>query len=345
MLAAAVGFQVRGWTPFASTFAAFFSRAYDFVRMAAISRANLRLSGSHAGVSIGEDGPSQMALEDFASLRAVHNSTVLHSLRRQPDRAPGGRDGRPAGHLLPAHAAPQDARPHATRRGGADRRQPRRPQLRRRRGHDRGVRDHRWRGRAGGGPARVRGHPRARDRLLLDQADRRRDAPPGGTRDQRDRHRRGPLARGRPRRGGAECDRRRGRRAAAHQARRPRHAGVRRGRRVDARGGDRRRRRSSRPRTGSPPSGASFRESARPATRRGRARRPPGTPRAGGSPRCARSRRACGRAARRTPAAAPQARPHPPARSGAPGSPRCSPEARSANVPSRPWRSAEKRFS
>jgi transketolase len=78
LVAAAVGIQVRGWVPFASTFAAFFSRAYDFVRMAAISRANLRLSGSHAGVSIGEDGPSQMALEDFASLRAVHGSAVLH---------------------------------------------------------------------------------------------------------------------------------------------------------------------------------------------------------------------------------------------------------------------------
>jgi transketolase len=64
--------------PFASTFAAFFSRAYDFVRMAAISQADLRLVGSHAGVSIGEDGPSQMALEDFASLRAVHGSVVLH---------------------------------------------------------------------------------------------------------------------------------------------------------------------------------------------------------------------------------------------------------------------------
>ncbi|MBV9311311.1 MAG: transketolase, partial [Solirubrobacterales bacterium] len=68
MVAAAVGMQVRGWVPFASTFAAFLSRAYDFVRMAAISRANLRLVGSHAGVSIGEDGPSQMALEDFAAL-------------------------------------------------------------------------------------------------------------------------------------------------------------------------------------------------------------------------------------------------------------------------------------
>ena len=78
MLAAAVGIQVRGWVPFASTFAAFLSRAYDFIRMGAISRANIRLSGSHAGVSIGEDGPSQMALEDFAALRAVHGSTVLH---------------------------------------------------------------------------------------------------------------------------------------------------------------------------------------------------------------------------------------------------------------------------
>ena len=78
MVAAAVGFQVRGWVPFASTFAAFLSRAYDFVRMAAISRADIRLSGSHAGVSIGEDGPSQMALEDMAAFRAVHGSTVLH---------------------------------------------------------------------------------------------------------------------------------------------------------------------------------------------------------------------------------------------------------------------------
>ncbi len=78
MVAAAVGIQVREWVPFASTFAAFLSRAYDFIRMAAVSRANLRLSGSHAGVSIGQDGPSQMALEDFAALRAVHGSAVLH---------------------------------------------------------------------------------------------------------------------------------------------------------------------------------------------------------------------------------------------------------------------------
>jgi transketolase len=79
MVAAAVGIQVHGrWVPFASTFAAFLARAYDFIRMAAISRANIRLSGSHAGVSIGEDGPSQMALEDIAAMRAIHGTTVLH---------------------------------------------------------------------------------------------------------------------------------------------------------------------------------------------------------------------------------------------------------------------------
>ena len=78
MVAAAVGLQVRGWVPFASTFAAFFTRAYDFIRMAAVSRADICLSGSHAGVSIGEDGPSQMGLEDLAMMRAVHSSTVLY---------------------------------------------------------------------------------------------------------------------------------------------------------------------------------------------------------------------------------------------------------------------------
>ncbi|MGH7911299.1 MAG: transketolase [Candidatus Dormibacteraceae bacterium] len=78
LISAAVGLSVRGYTPFAATFAAFLSRAYDFVRMAAISGANIRLSGSHAGVEIGPDGPSQMALEDLASLRAIHSSTVLY---------------------------------------------------------------------------------------------------------------------------------------------------------------------------------------------------------------------------------------------------------------------------
>ena len=78
MVAAAVGFSVRGYRPFASTFAAFLTRAYDFIRMAAISQADISLAGSHAGVEIGADGPSQMALEDLAMLRAVHDSTVLY---------------------------------------------------------------------------------------------------------------------------------------------------------------------------------------------------------------------------------------------------------------------------
>src|SRR5262245_1193977 len=78
MMAAAVGIAKRGWRPFASSFAAFHTRALDFVRMGAISGASLRLCGSHAGVSIGEDGPSQMGLEDFACYRAVHGSVVLH---------------------------------------------------------------------------------------------------------------------------------------------------------------------------------------------------------------------------------------------------------------------------
>jgi transketolase len=78
LIAAAVGFSARGFRPFASTFAAFLTRAYDFIRMAAISQASIRLCGSHAGVEIGADGPSQMALEDLAMMRAVHGSTVLY---------------------------------------------------------------------------------------------------------------------------------------------------------------------------------------------------------------------------------------------------------------------------
>jgi transketolase len=78
MIAAAIGFDVRGLTTFSSAFAAFFSRAYDFIRMAAVSRASIRIAGSHAGVATGEDGPSQMALEDLAMFRAVHGGTVLY---------------------------------------------------------------------------------------------------------------------------------------------------------------------------------------------------------------------------------------------------------------------------
>jgi transketolase len=78
LVAAAVGLSVRGYVPFAATFAAFFTRAYDFIRMAGISQVNIRLCGSHAGVEIGADGPSQMALEDLAMMQAVHGSTVLY---------------------------------------------------------------------------------------------------------------------------------------------------------------------------------------------------------------------------------------------------------------------------
>lgn len=73
-----VGFGTRGKVPFVSTFAAFFTRAADQIRLAGISMANLKLVGSHVGVSIGEDGPSQMALEDIALMRAIAGSTVLY---------------------------------------------------------------------------------------------------------------------------------------------------------------------------------------------------------------------------------------------------------------------------
>ncbi|NEB77973.1 transketolase [Streptomyces sp. SID14478] len=78
LVASSVGLAARGWLPYASTFAAFLSRAHDFVRMAAISGAGINLAGSHAGVAIGQDGPSQMGLEDLAMFRAVHGSTVLY---------------------------------------------------------------------------------------------------------------------------------------------------------------------------------------------------------------------------------------------------------------------------
>ena len=78
MVGAAMGLAARGAIPFPSTFACFLTRAYDFLRMAAISNLNIKLAGSHAGVSIGEDGPSQMALEDLAMTRAEPNFTVLY---------------------------------------------------------------------------------------------------------------------------------------------------------------------------------------------------------------------------------------------------------------------------
>lgn len=78
MIGVAVGLSAMGKIPFASTFACFLTRAFDQIRMGAISRANLKLCGSHAGVSIGEDGPSQMGLEDLAMMRAIYGSTVFY---------------------------------------------------------------------------------------------------------------------------------------------------------------------------------------------------------------------------------------------------------------------------
>src|ERR1017187_14453 len=78
LVAVAVGYATRGHVPFASTFATFFTRAADQIRVAGISQSNLKLVGSHVGISIGEDGPSQMALEDLALMRAIVGSTVLY---------------------------------------------------------------------------------------------------------------------------------------------------------------------------------------------------------------------------------------------------------------------------
>jgi transketolase len=77
MLAAATGLAARGWTPFAATFAAFTTRAFEFARMSAIGGAGVRLCGSHAGLSVGESGPSGMGLEDVACFRAVAGSAVV----------------------------------------------------------------------------------------------------------------------------------------------------------------------------------------------------------------------------------------------------------------------------
>ncbi len=161
LVAAAVGVGVRGYRPFASTFAAFFTRAYDFIRMAAISRASICLVGSHAGVEIGADGPSQMALEDLAMMRSVHGSTVLYPS-----------DATSTAALVQAGRRPH---PHRGRRGhpGTD-----------------GDR----RGPPSGGRSRVR-RPRGARRDPRAGRD-----PPGGQRDARLRHQRGTARRRRDQR-------------------------------------------------------------------------------------------------------------------------------------------------
>ena len=239
LVAAAVGMQVRGWVPFASTFAAFLSRAYDFVRMAAISRADIRLSGSHAGVSIGEDGPSQMALEDIASFRAIHGSTVLHPS-----------DANQAAQLVEAMAERTGISFIRTLRGKTEVRTP--PDEDVRIGGSRVVRE-------GDDVAIVAcgitvdqaveaaetlaedGIAGPRARLLLDQADRRRGRPRRGARVRRARHRGGPLAGGRAGRRGARGAGRGRRPPAGAQAGRARDADVGQARRAAAPGRHRRR--------------------------------------------------------------------------------------------------------
>ena len=219
MIAAAVGLQAVGWRPFASTFAAFLSRAYDFVRMAAVSRARLSLSGSHAGVSIGEDGPSQMGLEDIAAFRAIHGSIVLHpcdgnqtaklvAAMADVDGIAYLRTLRPATPVI--YGADEDfeiggSRVLALRRG---RRRPRR------------RRNHGSRGAEGRGHPRRGRHLGTGRRPLLDQAARRRHASRGRRGDAGPaRDRRGPLAGGRPRRGRFGSPRRAGEPPTGRQAR------------------------------------------------------------------------------------------------------------------------------
>ena len=175
LVAAAVGLSVRGYIPFASTFAAFFTRAYDFIRMAAISQANIRLVGSHAGVEIGADGPSQMALEDLAMMRAVHGSTVLYpsdatapprSSTRWPTRPASSTCARPEARIRCCTAPTRPSRSAARRSLRSERR--RRGHADRRRRH---VHECLRRRRS----PRARRHPRAGHRPVLRQADRHRD--------------------------------------------------------------------------------------------------------------------------------------------------------------------------
>ena len=207
------GMQVRGWKPFASTFAAFLTRAYDFIRMAAVSRATIALSGSHAGVSIGEDGPSQMALEDLAMMRAVRGSTVLYPCDAQPDRAARRGDGRARGHLVHAHDARRDAGrstgPTRSSRSAAagSLRSSDEDEVTIVGGRHHGPRGARGGRRARGRRASRRGSSTATRVKPIDADGLREAAAATGAR----RDRRGPLARGRPRRGRALGARRAGR--------------------------------------------------------------------------------------------------------------------------------------
>jgi transketolase len=131
LVAVAIGFGTRGHVPFASTFAAFFTRAADQIRVAGISQSNIKLVGSHVGISIGEDGPSQMALEDLAMMRAVVGSTVLYPADAVATEKLLEQMAILQRRRLPAHLAPEDTGhlrqrrtiPHRRRESAARRRQ------------------------------------------------------------------------------------------------------------------------------------------------------------------------------------------------------------------------------
>ena len=240
MIGIATGLQARGKRAFAATFAAFLSRAFDQVRMAAHSQANLKLAGSHTGVSIGEDGASQMGLEDVAMLRAVLGSAVLcpadgvaaeklTCLSANYDGVSYVRTARPDVAVIYANDEEFTLGGSKVLRSSAD---------------DRvtlvgaGVTLHE--ALAAADLLAAEGDRGAGDRLLLDQAARRGHPAPGGRRDRGHRHRRGPLRRGRPGRGGGR--RRERRRGAGPRAGGAAYASLRQGRRAAGRAGAGRRR-------------------------------------------------------------------------------------------------------
>ncbi len=116
MVGMGIGLAAKGYIPFIATFAAFLTRAHDQIRMAAYSFSNIKLCGSHVGVSIGEDGPSQMGLEDLAIFRSVPGCVVLYPERRRLRRGLRRGHGPPPGHGLYPDDPAGDAAPLSGRR-------------------------------------------------------------------------------------------------------------------------------------------------------------------------------------------------------------------------------------
>ena len=176
MIGAAMGLAARGAIPFPSTFAAFLTRAADFIRMAAISHLNIKMAGSHAGVSIGEDGPSQMALEDLAMMRRSRTSPC--SIRRDAvstERLVAAAAYHP-GPVYMRTSRPEDAGHLRQRRDVPDRRLQGAAAEPRRRGDGDRRRRHAVRGAEGARRAEEAGHRRSASSISIGAADRRGDA-------------------------------------------------------------------------------------------------------------------------------------------------------------------------